>query len=305
MGYRTTWLSVKSWLKKGGHGSLPRLIRKMGLKPLRAPHTLESVKGGIRKYYDEHGRPPSERGGDATRYVGYETTWACVKSWLDKRGYASLPRLAQEMGLRLFQADHNLESIEDGVRKYYEEHGRPPSSSRGDAATQYVGYRTTWACIDSWLRRRKKISLSWLAEKKGFGPLRAPHNLEDIKEGIQKYYDEHGRYPTAKRGGDATRYMGYRTTWGGVAAWLTAHGYGSLPQLAKRMGLSPIRAPHNLEDIKEGIRKFYEEHGRPPFTTGGDATGYLGYRTTWSNTDSWLRTAQKSSLPQLAERMRF
>jgi len=46
---------------------------------------------------------------------------------------------------------------------------------------------------------------------------------------------------------------------------------------------------HSFENVREGLRKYDEEHGKPPLGSSGDATPYVGYETTWGAINVWLR----------------
>jgi hypothetical protein len=46
---------------------------------------------------------------------------------------------------------------------------------------------------------------------------------------------------------------------------------------------------HRTDKIMAGIVKYTEKHGKPPGGRSGDATPYVGYRSTWQAVESWLR----------------
>jgi hypothetical protein len=46
---------------------------------------------------------------------------------------------------------------------------------------------------------------------------------------------------------------------------------------------------HDFERIKEGVRKYVAEHGKPPISRSGDADDYVGYPATWKGINAWLR----------------
>jgi hypothetical protein len=52
----------------------------------------DGVAAGATRYVLEHGRRPSSRSGDATKYVGWSTTWATIDVTL-RRSRKSLPAL--------------------------------------------------------------------------------------------------------------------------------------------------------------------------------------------------------------------
>ena len=301
VGYKTTWATVSQWLKSHGHGSLPKLCKKMGFDTGRAPHNLKVINTGIQRFHKEHGKVPSQNSGDATPYVGYPTNWNAVNSWLTSHGHGSLSKLCKKMGFDTYHATHNLKKITAGIRKFHKEHGKVPVQKSGDA-TPYVGYKATWSVADQWVRNNGHGSLLTLCKKMGFDTFYAPHSLKAIKTGIRKFHKECVRTPS-EGSGDATSYVGYKTTWATVNGWLRKKGHGSLPKLCKKMGLKPLHAPHTLKNIKSGIQRFHKEHGEAPGQLSGDAEPYVGYKANWGAVNSWLRNNGHGSLHQLCKEM--
>lgn len=72
-------------------------------------HDFDAIVKGIQKYYDEHGKKPTRRTGDASASVGYETSWAAVDRWLKQRGRGSLSKVAEQ------------------IREYFKKHGEAPT----------------------------------------------------------------------------------------------------------------------------------------------------------------------------------
>ena len=301
VGYPTTWSAVDQWVRNNGHGPLPKLCKEMGFDLYRAPHNLKGIKAGIQKFHKKHKKPPVEKSGDAAPYVGYRGTWGAVNSWLRNNGHGSLYKLSQEMGFDAYFAEHSLKGIKAGIRRYHEEHGESPSVALKDA-TEYVGYKTTWTAVSSWLRNNGHGSLLTLCQKMGFDTRYAPHSIEAIRVGIQKFHKEHGRVPS-QESGDATSYVGYQTTWRTVDGWLRSNGHRSLPQFCKELGLGSLLASHSFKAIRAGTRKFYEKHGKGPTTISGDATEYVGYKTTWNAVSQWLTSKGHGSLSKLCKKL--
>ena len=264
-------------------------------------HNLEDIKGGIRKYYEEHGTRPGTTSGDATLYVGYGTNWDTASQWLRNHGHGSLPELCEKLGLGRW--DHNLEKIQRGVRKYHEENGGCPTK-KSEGAAPYVGFQVTWGALDQWLRGNGHGSLPQLCRGMGFRPYRAQHDLKGIKSGIQKYYKEHGKLPQ-RDAGDATRYVGYQTTWAAVGSWLSKGPTPSFSQLCQEMGFEAHFAVHDVQKIEEGIRKYHQEHEERPSMVSGDATPYVGYNTRWPTIHSWLCKNGHGTLRKLGTEMGF
>ena len=286
VGYETTWGAVGRWLSKHGHGSLSVFSnRLLGLGP--TAHSLEAIEKGIQKYYDEHGKPPSQVG-DATPYVGYEANWNMVNRWLQREGHGTFIKFKESLGFGRYGAAHSLEAIEKGIRKFYEEHGKPPPARKGGSqenATPYVGYPTTWDRVSYWLGKQGHGSLSNFSKGLGFEH-QPPHSVEKIQRGILKYYDEHHTLPVTTTG-DAAPYVGYRTTWSIADHWLGSEGHGSLSTIKRSLGFGRHGPAHVLEAIEEGFQRYCDEHEKPP-SIAGDATPYMGYETSWRAVGDWL-----------------
>ena len=46
---------------------------------------------------------------------------------------------------------------------------------------------------------------------------------------------------------------------------------------------------HDVEGIKDGVRAYVTEHGKPPVDTSGDAEPYVGYAVSWAAINAWMR----------------
>lgn len=62
-----------------------------GKPPLRGAEYLDAVIDGARKYVDRHGARPRTDGGDASSYVGFETTWSAINFALAKGSHGVDP----------------------------------------------------------------------------------------------------------------------------------------------------------------------------------------------------------------------
>lgn len=241
VGYSTSWKKMDKWMRANNHGSLIQLCNSMGLQGCHADHGFKKIKEGARAYYKEHGSPPGQRSGNASRYVGYSTSWGNINSWLKANNHGSITQVCKAMGIVGRCAPHDLRKIQRGLRGYYRRHRKIPKVTSEDAS-EYVGYLTSWKNLDQWLRHRDQGSLIQLCKSMGFEGSYADHDLKKIRVGIRKSHKERGGYPSVKSG-DAAEYVGYSTTWVAINSWLAGHGHGSLSQLCKVMGLSrPVLA---------------------------------------------------------------
>lgn len=239
IGYKTTWRNVKWWLRNNGHGTWPEVCQRLGFEPLRFHHSLENIEAGMRKYHNEHGKPPTLNHGDAAPYVGYPTTWKKLNGWLRRHGHGSLSQCRKQLGLkggRVQYVKHSLSAIEGGARKYYEEQGKSPSTTSQEDASSYMGYSTNWRNMNMWLRNNGHGGLRQLLEKTGLPLCLVYHELGAVEQGVRKYRAEHGNLP-ASSSGDAGSYVGYSTTWGNVNSWLWSRDEGGLHQFCKKLGL--------------------------------------------------------------------
>ena len=127
--------------------------------------TLPKIRKAIQHYYNEIGKTPYRRSGDALKWFGFPVTWKTVDYWLRKSslGETTLFRLCIKMELRDSTIKLTIPLIKKAVRAYYKEKGKPPLQSSGDA-TNWFGFRTSWHAVDSRLKRglqgHPKITLS-------------------------------------------------------------------------------------------------------------------------------------------------
>lgn len=121
----------------------------------RGDKYMVAVVSGVRKFVAAHGKPPPTNGRDATRYVGFTTTWTAINAALLKGSNGvpacgGLSRLIRERGLTL-RGQALERAIEDGARAYASRYGRRPRARSGDASA-FVGRPGTWATWDRALR---------------------------------------------------------------------------------------------------------------------------------------------------------
>ena len=263
--------------------------------------TKEDIKKSILKYFQEHGEGPTEYSGNASKYFGFHITWISVRDRLRTQG-TSISKLCIEMGLKT-DTSLTLDDIKKGILKYFKEHGKNPGQLAGDAS-KYFGFRSgaiKWKSINERLRVQGS-SLPNLCIEMG---LKTNTSLtrKDIKKGILKYLEEHGKAPRQKSG-DASEYCGFHITWGSVDARLRVQG-SSLHNLCIEMGLKTNMFSLAQEDIKKAILKYLEEHGKNPTSGTEDASKYCGFRPgviTWGGVNGKLGM-QGSSISKLCIEM--
>jgi len=297
LGYRTTWKAASDWLVYREHPSLRRLCEKMGLVSPRMFHSVEVVENGIHKYWDDYGKPPGQKGGDATKYLGCQTTWAAVNMWLRAQGHGSLFQITQRLGLRPAARSYQIRSVKKAIRKFHAERGEAPTYRGGDAA-KYFGQPSSWMGVNTWLRGNGFESLFQLCKNMGLegaqkrDTRRVSYVPELIEEGLRRYLTEHGEVPFL--GGDASVYLGPRTTWAAAQSWLRRHGHGSL-----RGFYNSQQRDCTLERIQRGIRQYRGQQGEFPTRRSGSAFSYTGRVWSWNAVAAWLKDEGHGTLHQI------
>lgn len=236
------------------------------------------IENGARLFIDDRGKRPSKASGDATKYVGFEISWAGIHSALaggynGLSGYVGLRDFLDKKGIgtpltaRLDGAKYE-EAVLSGIRIFMSETGRRPSRLSGDA-TKYVGFHTTWNAIDGALRtglhgadpvgglpqfmRKHSVPDNKLKREPKTEQDVRPVGLEFenlIARGATIFLSKTGSRPT-RNSGDASEYVGIRTTWAAIDAAFV-RGYrgvtktGGLPAFLDGRGIGkPIRRRNN------------------------------------------------------------
>lgn len=158
--------------------------------------------------------------------------------------------------LGLYSPIAGLDSVEGAISKYYEEHGKLPANSSGDA-TPYTGATVTWSAVSSWLKYHTGVTLARFCEKAGFKDRLVRDHKELLRQRVQEFFDEHGRRPGTKEMPNEN-------------AWLKRHD-SSLRKVCDELrlpGLSKLpehfRTGRTEDSCRQELVEFYKEHGRPP-----------------------------------------
>lgn len=191
------------------------------------------------------------------------------------------------------------EKIIEAATRFREVRGRHPNTQDG-AASRYFRTRRheTWAGVNVCLRRGLRglpggETLKSVLKEAAVVTEKAPLNQEDIEEALVAYYQENGCLPCAL---NTEMVPALGSSWATLNGTLQK-GHRGLPggdsvhQMAVRLGLvEPVRRPDlTVEIIEEGVRRFHAEHGKAPTQLSGDATAYVGCKTSWKSIDSRLR----------------
>lgn len=118
-----------------------------------------------------------------------------------------------------------LDCVASGARKWLRATGNRPAILSGDASA-YVGFPTTWRAID-----RKLGSLQSFLNEQGIGHayftgLNGSVYENAVANGARAWIAEFGKRPS-KASGDATAYVGFKSTWGGVCRALRVGSNGA------------------------------------------------------------------------------
>jgi hypothetical protein len=273
--------------------------------------TEEMIREAARKFFEEHGRWPTQKDGDATRYFGFPETWASVNN-------------AAHTGIRGLNAGTSLPSIlgrtkaalepvlMDACAAFRVEHGRWPTRKDGDA-TKYFGFPITWLAVDLACRTggRGLSGQAPLRERLGAAPLPPRRQWDDrelnddmVRDAAYSFRDRHGRFPTQKDG-DASEYFGFPISWSAVnsAARVGRRGLIGGSSLSLILGRqSALRLSD--DNIAIAIERFHADHDRPPRTKDGDASGYFGFLITWLAVDAFLKKRGSTLRAASGERAR-
>ena len=206
------------------------------------------------------------------------------------------------------------ELIVKAIKAYHEEHGRYPYHRCGDAS-KYIGFKITWNGVGTCLRLGHRglpggSSLLQIRQKY-FTGIEPPLTEKALLNAMEAYHKGHGKYPAGKSG-DASKYIGFKITWGSLDSCLRRGlrglpGNSSLLQLRQkhRMG---IETPLTEESIVKAMKDYHEEHGKYPSKKTPLVLKDLGM--TWKAVDSCLRQGYrglpgKSSLGKLKKKYKL
>lgn len=200
-------------------GSLSQFLIKHGIRDntsLEDSHILQACV----RYYKETGRYPARGSGDATKWIGFDFTWAGV----DRRVGGIRKFLIKQKTLH----DTTLSEpqIIEAIQRFHSEMGRMPSAKQGDAS-KWFGFKIGWHLID-----KRVGSLSKFLVKHGLTEKRVLTDDMVLKACVD-YQQETGKRPTVESG-DASKWIGFPIQWSGVNSRI-----GSLSKFLKKHGLKP------------------------------------------------------------------
>ena len=222
----------------------------------------EEIVAACKAYFAEHGKWPTNKAGDASRYFGFPITWMAV----DQR-IRSLYQFLIKQSLKAPPKELSNVDVLTACLTYKEAVGRWPIKTDGDAS-EYFGFQIDWSGISARIG-----SLAEFLVKQG---LTAKRDIteEAILEACKAYFTEKGKYP-AQGAGDASKWVGFPIAWagidqrvGGISNLLIKHG------LTKAVNLT-------TENILKACQDFRSATGKWPTAHSGDASKYFGFPITW------------------------
>ena len=180
IGIKITWSGIDKCLRDGfrglpGGSSLSKL-RQEHLTGIETGLTEDLIVKAMKDYFEDHANHPSDKSGDASKYIGFKITWRAVDARLREGGRglprgSSLSKLRQEhlTGIETFLTE---DLIVQAMKDYHEEHSKHPSVKSGDASKCF-GFKITWASVNDCLRRGNR----GLPGKSSLAILKKKHNL--------------------------------------------------------------------------------------------------------------------------------
>lgn len=237
------WSAINTSLSFGHRGlpggsSLATLRRKIMGEKKPAPLTEEMIWKWMQAYHAEHKRWPTSVTTDITPGG---STWNVIDNSLRTGrhglpGGSSLAQLRRKINKEKTPVLLTEWGVWKWMRSFYKKHGKWPTQ----LTTELASNGSTWSAVDEWLRSGRRglpegASLPKL-RKKMLGEDPAPLTEKTVWKWMQKFREEHGRWPTV-----GTRSLAPNgSTWASVDRAL-AKGYRGLPggmslaKLRKRM----------------------------------------------------------------------
>lgn len=136
--------------------------------------TEDMIVEAMKEYYNQNGKYPSVRSGDASEYFKDNETWSGIHECI-RYGSRGLPGGSSLSKLKKKHFDiKEKERLTEGmivkaIEKYYDQNGRYPSKGDGDAS-EYFKDNETWRGINACLKQGNRglpggSSLSKLKKK--------------------------------------------------------------------------------------------------------------------------------------------
>lgn len=149
--------------------------------------------------------------------------------------------VAALLGIHELPRRRTMESAQQELRDYYEEHGQRPRHE--DVAP-----------LAQWLYSRG-ASLREVCDELGIPPRRTPRTMESARQELRDYYEEHGQRP---RHEDVAA----------LVEWLRCRGT-LLGEMCDELGIPARRKATRkwtLQSARQEVQAFYNEHGKRPTT---------------------------------------
>jgi len=162
------------------------------------------------------------------------------------------------------------------IRRYFTEHGKPPTPMSGKITGDPHG--RSWTSVTRAAERIFGYGLVELLRREFGGNRRKPWTLKEIHKYVRVYIEKHGQPPTSSSGkidGDP-----YGRKWAAIVTYVKRHFGCPFHKLVRRVhGVSLRPPPLTRKNIDQFIRAYIKKHGRPPTLKSGKIDGDLG--RTW------------------------
>lgn len=218
-------------------------LEAAGYAPHRQEWEPDDMIGALRRFADEHGRPPTQEE-LASPPPGVPRAHHLIYEW------GSFNQAVEAAGLTPGRRRWSPEQIVAAMRSFAERHGRPPRST--DWKTSTVEHPWAGTVTDRFG--------SWPAalEAAGFTPSKRAWTRGSIVEAVRRFARERGRPPKYTE----WKHRDPGGRWPG-APTVVAH-FGSWGDAMAAAGLRAERPRWTRESILAAMRRYAFEHGRLP-----------------------------------------
>lgn len=267
--------------------------------------TLEEIKAGILKYYEEHGKCPSHAAGDAAKYFRINTSWDSVHMWLRSHHKSTLSQICYSLGLRQVLPQVDDSALKRAINLYHSKHGRCPSTRKNsENASEYVGFDITWESLAGRFHKETGKTVPQICAEMGLrdGRLKTESVMDASKKAIQMYYDKYGECPSQLTKTKVC-YFGLPSSWASLDGRLFRLGT-SISKLCVALCLKSGPLVISKVQTNSAVLSYYSKHGKCPVQRSGDASPYFGFEVNWANVDQVLRGRLCTSLSKLCAEMK-
>lgn len=311
------WSSVDASLRAGCRGlaggiSLSRLLASGvpmdgATRPSRPEITKELIVAAAQKHHERTGLWPNPRSGDATQDFGFKIRWSSIIPIIRGDMHTTLAQILAEAHLKSGRArsvQHPMteQDILAAAKKHFDRNGKWPGARSKEAELDF-GYPEKWVNLDQALR----VGGRGLPKGTNLSAFLRAHGCvdndsipqEDILVAARRHSDRTGKWPTQASKGGAEDFAGMGShSWWDADDSLRAQGTSLMKFLVGEGVREPWAPPLSESDVLSAMDKYKARTGRWPTQKSGNATGDIGFQTTWRNINSRLGR-RRTSIPML------